>query len=163
MSSRPVLLPHQILDGTGPGVGYRIEGELVPVLHIALDGRMQILLRTSRGDVETASGRHPVEADENVFRRLLAGMPIFMTEAVGAGDIAFSRDAAGQVFTVNLVRAANLIRAAQAACWYSWRMPPSRSRRWMSRWSSCAGAVIGWGSGRRGAAARRVRWDRCSL
>ena len=29
--------------------------------------------------------------------------------------------------------AENLIRRGQAACWYSWRMPPRRSRRRMSR------------------------------
>jgi hypothetical protein len=55
------------------------------------------------------------------------------------------------------------IRAGQAACRYSWRVPPSRSRL---RTSSCAirsGSAIGSGSGRRGAAARRVRWGRCSL
>ena len=55
------------------------------------------------------------------------------------------------------------IRAGQAACWYSWRVPPSRSRL---RTSSCAirsRSAIGSGSGRRGAAARRVRWGRCSL
>ena len=61
------------------------------------------------------------------------------------------------------VHAENAVHTGQAACWYSWRMPPSRSRRRMSRRSSCSGVVIGWGSGRRGAAAGRVRWDRCSL
>jgi hypothetical protein len=55
------------------------------------------------------------------------------------------------------------IRAGQAACRYSWRVPPSRSRL---RTSSCAirsRSAIGSGSGRKGAAARRVRWGRCSL
>jgi metal-dependent amidase/aminoacylase/carboxypeptidase family protein len=31
------------------------------------------------------------------------------------------------------VGAENLIRAGQAAWWYSWRIPPSRSRRRMMR------------------------------
>jgi putative transposase len=55
------------------------------------------------------------------------------------------------------------IRAGQAACRYSWRVLPSRSRRRTSRCAIRSGSVIGSGSGRRGAAARRVRWGRCSL
>jgi hypothetical protein len=34
------------------------------------------------------------------------------------------------------VPAENAIRAGQAACLYSWRMPPRRSRRWISKWIS---------------------------
>jgi hypothetical protein len=59
---------------------------------------------------------------------------------------------------VGPVGAENVVRAAQAACWYSCRMPPSRSRRRMSRRSSWRGSMTGWGSGRRGAAARSTRW-----
>jgi hypothetical protein len=33
------------------------------------------------------------------------------------------------------------------ACWYSWKMPPRRSRRRMSRWASCSGSAIGAGKG----------------
>jgi hypothetical protein len=42
-----------------------------------------------------------------------------------------------------------IIRPAQAACWYSWRVPPSRSRRWMSRGAICPGLLVGSGKGRR--------------
>jgi hypothetical protein len=31
--------------------------------------------------------------------------------------------------------AENPVHADQAACWYSWRVPPSRSCRRMSRWA----------------------------
>ena len=55
------------------------------------------------------------------------------------------------------------IRAGQGARRYSWRVPPSRSRLRISRCATCSGSVIGPGSGCRGAAARRVRWGRCSL
>jgi ADP-ribosylglycohydrolase len=51
------------------------------------------------------------------------------------------------------VGAENTVRAGQAACRYSWRMPPRRSRLRMSRRSSRSSSVIGRGSGRRGAAA----------
>ena len=56
-----------------------------------------------------------------------------------------------------------LIRAGQAAFRYSWRVPPSRSRRRTPRRPIRSGSVIGSGSGHSGAAARRVRWGRCSL
>jgi uncharacterized protein (AIM24 family) len=36
------------------------------------------------------------------FKRVMAGMPIFMTEARGPGHIAFSRDGAGHVFARHL-------------------------------------------------------------
>jgi hypothetical protein len=39
--------------------------------------------------------------------------------------------------------AENYVRAGHAACWYSWSMPPSRSRRRMSSWSSWPGSVSG--------------------
>lgn len=44
--------------------------------------------------------------------------------------------------------AEKLIRPVQAACRYSWRMPPSRWRRRMSRWVICSGSLIGIGIGK---------------
>jgi len=56
--------------------------------HILLwkDPRVQIELKPMRG----------------ALKRMLAGMPIFMTSARGPGRIAFSRDGAGQVFALHL-------------------------------------------------------------
>jgi hypothetical protein len=42
MPSAPQILPTQISAGQAPGLGYRLEGELVPVLHMALDGRVPV-------------------------------------------------------------------------------------------------------------------------
>jgi uncharacterized protein (AIM24 family) len=42
---------------------------------------------------------HPMKG---AFKRAVAGMPIFMTEAKGAGQIAFSRDGVGHVFHLQL-------------------------------------------------------------
>jgi hypothetical protein len=50
------------------------------------------------------------------------------------------------------VPAENYVQAGQAACSYSWRRPPRRSRRWMFSWVSRPGSVIGLGSGLSGAA-----------
>jgi uncharacterized protein (AIM24 family) len=36
------------------------------------------------------------------FKRAVAGMPIFMTEATGPGEVAFSRDGAGHLFPIHL-------------------------------------------------------------
>jgi uncharacterized protein (AIM24 family) len=43
------------------------------------------------------------------FKRMFAGMPIFMTYATGSGEIAFSRDTAGQVFALHLTPGATLL------------------------------------------------------
>jgi hypothetical protein len=51
-----------------------------------------------------------------------------------------------------VVPAGNAIRAGQAACSYSWRMPPRRSRRRMVRWARRSGSVMGSGSGTSGRA-----------
>jgi len=39
MQKPPQLLPTTLEDGQAPGIKYRIDGELVPVLHTWLDGR----------------------------------------------------------------------------------------------------------------------------
>jgi uncharacterized protein (AIM24 family) len=39
---------------------------------------------------------------KGAFKRVIAGMQIFMTQAVGAGEIAFSRDSPGQLFPIFL-------------------------------------------------------------
>jgi len=39
---------------------------------------------------------------QGAFKRILAGMPIFMTETQGHGRIAFSRDGVGHVFAIHL-------------------------------------------------------------
>ena len=52
---------------------------------------------------------------------------------------------------------------AAAACWYSWRTPPSRSRRRMASCSSRLGSVSGSSAGRSGAPFRLGWGRRCSL
>ena len=42
MPSAPQILPTKILEGAAPGLTYRLEGELVPVLHMALDGQVPV-------------------------------------------------------------------------------------------------------------------------
>jgi uncharacterized protein (AIM24 family) len=97
----PVLLPTTAHDETFGGVTYHIEGELVPVLHIELSQtpvyfEHHILLWK---DPVVDIG---IKSLAGAFKRVLSGMPIFMTEAKGKGRIAFSRDGAGHVFGIHL-------------------------------------------------------------
>jgi uncharacterized protein (AIM24 family) len=97
----PTLLPTNVKDELFAGVRYHVEGELVPVLHLEL------------GDVPVYFEHHillwkdpaiqiQIKALKGAFKRMLAGMPIFMTETSGSGRIAFSRDGAGHVFAIHL-------------------------------------------------------------
>ena len=97
----PVLLSTQARDETFGGVTYHIEGELVPVLHLELAAlpvyfEHHILLWKDPG-VEVS-----LKPLKGAFKRVLSGMPVFMTQAKGPGRIAFSRDGAGQVFALHL-------------------------------------------------------------
>jgi uncharacterized protein (AIM24 family) len=97
----PVQLPSAAKDETFGGVTYHIEGELVPVLHVVLTAvpiyfEHHILLW------KNPSVSIGVKSLSGGFKRIMAGMPIFMTEAHGPGHIAFSRDGAGHVFAMHL-------------------------------------------------------------
>ncbi|SIN44273.1 hypothetical protein SAMN04489832_7213 [Micromonospora cremea] len=61
------------------------------------------------------------------------------------------------------VLAENSIRAAQAACSYSCRMPPSRSLRWTRSWLISSGLASGVGNGRSGRALAMPWCGRCVL
>lgn len=94
----PRLLPTTVEAGDGPGVQFRVDGELVPTLTMELDGSMPVyfehhivLWKTPSLDIRM----HPMKG---AFKRAIAGMNIFMTEANGPGQIAFSRDGVGHVF-----------------------------------------------------------------
>lgn len=105
----PRLIPTSVTEGQAPGIEYRVEGELVPMLHCSLDGSMpvyfehHVILWKSPGlDIRIRPVRGAV-------RRMVAGREIFLTEARGRGDVAFSRDAPGQVFPLELPRGAVIL------------------------------------------------------
>ncbi|MBV9121598.1 MAG: AIM24 family protein [Chloroflexi bacterium] len=102
MQNPPSLLPTKIENGVAPGINYRVEGELVPVLHIRLDGSVPVFFEhhvVLWKDPALEIGLRPMKG---AFKRMVAGMPIFMTEAQGPGEIAFSRDGAGHLFPLHL-------------------------------------------------------------
>lgn len=107
MSAAPVLKATTAQSENFAGVTYHIDGELVPVLtvelgHVPVYFEHHILLwkdpRTQVG-TKTLAG---------AFKRVLSGMPVFMTEAKGPGRIAFSRDGAGHVFAMHLKQGESL-------------------------------------------------------
>jgi uncharacterized protein (AIM24 family) len=97
----PQLHPTTLRNESFAGVTYHLEGELVPVLHLELD-RMPVYF-----EHHVLLWKHPqvqvgVKSLRGGFTRVLAGLPIFMTEATGRGHIAFSRDGAGQLVPLHL-------------------------------------------------------------
>jgi uncharacterized protein (AIM24 family) len=99
----PQLHPTTIRNESFGGVTYHLEGELVPVLHIEITS-MPVYF-----EHHVLLWKHPtvsvgVKSLGGAFKRLISGMPIFMTEAKGAGHIAFSRDGAGQIIPLHLGR-----------------------------------------------------------
>jgi uncharacterized protein (AIM24 family) len=97
----PTLHPTSALNETFGGVTYHIDGELVPVLQLQLtaapvyfehhvllwkDPKVEITLKPLKG----------------AMKRILSGMPVFITQAQGPGRIAFSRDGAGHLFALHL-------------------------------------------------------------
>jgi uncharacterized protein (AIM24 family) len=98
----PVIHPQSITNGEAPGVKFNIDGSLVPALHLSLDGSVPvmfehhvILWKQPQIDVQMMKMK-------GAFKRVIAGMQIFMTQAVGTGEIAFSRDNPGQLFPISL-------------------------------------------------------------
>jgi len=97
----PKLLGTQVTEEEFAGVRYHIQGELVPVLQIELKGSPVYfehhILLWKDPPVQISSKSLP-----GLGKRMLAGMPVFITEASGPGRIAFSRDGAGHLFAMHL-------------------------------------------------------------
>ena len=103
MTSAPTLLPTQITQGQAPGLSYRLEGELVPVLHMALNGQVPVyfehhVLLWKYPTMEV--GLHPLK--KGLKRRVMGGMPLLLLEAQSGGEIAFSRDSPGHIAALHL-------------------------------------------------------------
>src|ERR1022692_2753194 len=99
----PVLKQFTAQNETFVGVTYHIEGETVPVLHLELSDvpvyfEHYILLWK---DLQVQISIRPLKG---AFKRMLAGMPVFLTQVSGPGQIGFSRDGAGHLFAIHLNR-----------------------------------------------------------
>lgn len=97
----PVLKETNVQNESFAGVTYHIQGELVPVLQIELGQKPVFfehhVLLWKNPDVSI-----DMKSVTGGLKRMVAGMPIFLTVAKGPGRIAFSRDGAGQVFGLHL-------------------------------------------------------------
>ena len=97
----PTLLTTQAQDETFGGVTYHVQGEFVPVLHVELSAlpvyfEHHILLWKDPA-VEIS-----IKPLKGAMKRVLSGMPVFITQAKGPGRIAFSGDGAGHVFALHM-------------------------------------------------------------
>jgi uncharacterized protein (AIM24 family) len=97
----PVLMPTQAADASYAGVTFHIQGELVPALTIELSA-MPVYFEHHILLWKDPYVNIQIKSLQGAFKRILAGMPIFMTEARGPGRIAFSRDGVGHVFAIPL-------------------------------------------------------------
>jgi uncharacterized protein (AIM24 family) len=110
MPQPPQLLPTQVSEGSAPGLSYRIEGELVPVLHMNLDGNVPVyfehhVLLWKYPQLQI--GLHPLK--KGLKRRVFGGMPLLQLETQSAGEIAFSRDASGHIAALHLQAGAGIV------------------------------------------------------
>ncbi|HTV48543.1 MAG TPA: AIM24 family protein [Phycisphaerae bacterium] len=103
----PSLLRTSALNEQYAGVTYHIEGELVPVLQVELSS-MGIYFEHHVLLWKDPAVNVGVKTLKGAFKRIFAGMPIFMTEAKGNGRIAFSRDGVGHVFGIHLKKGQSL-------------------------------------------------------
>jgi len=103
----PAQLVSTLKEETYAGVTYHIKGELVPVLQIDL-GQVPVYFEHHVLLWKDPSVNVSVKALSGVFKRMIAGINIFVTQAQGAGRIAFSRDGSGQVFAVHLKQYENI-------------------------------------------------------
>ena len=99
---RPILRATTAKGESFAGVTYHVEGELVPALTIELASEVPVYF-----EHHILLWKHPaveisIRPMKGALKRMMAGMQIFVTEASGRGQIAFSRDGAGHIFALHL-------------------------------------------------------------
>jgi uncharacterized protein (AIM24 family) len=102
LSHLPELLPTQAGDAQAGSVTYRIAGELVPVLAIDLQPGQSVFFEHHILLWKDPALQFSVRPLTGVVKRLIAGMELLIVEAVGPGQVAFSRDGVGHLFPVVL-------------------------------------------------------------
>ena len=100
---RPKLLSTSSPSETYAGFTYYLDGELVPALTIDLSPQQSIFFEHHILLWKSPGILIRVRPIAGAMKRMIAGMQIFITEAAGPGQIAFSRDGPGHVFGVHLV------------------------------------------------------------
>ncbi|MDA8390745.1 MAG: AIM24 family protein [Gammaproteobacteria bacterium] len=98
---KPELRHTAIRDQQFAGVTYHIEGELVPVLRVSL-GQAPIFFDHHILLWKSATTRIGTKAVRGLLKRAMGRMPILLCTATGPGEVAFSRDGAGQIIPIHL-------------------------------------------------------------
>jgi uncharacterized protein (AIM24 family) len=96
------LLPTSAQNEQFAGITYHLDGELVPVLTVELAPNDSIYF-----EHHILLWKHPsitidLKPMKGALKRMMAGMQVFVTQASGPGQIAFSRDGAGHIFALHL-------------------------------------------------------------
>ena len=99
---RPILLSTKASNETFAGITYHLDGELVPALTVELLQGQRIFFEHHILLWKHPSIRIGIRPMKGALKRMIAGMQIFITEAEGPGQIAFSRDGAGHVFGIHM-------------------------------------------------------------
>ena len=102
MMHSPVLLPTSAKGEKFANMTYHLDGELVPVLTVEIGPGASVFFEHHTLLWKHTSVDIGIRAMKGMFKRMIAGMQIMMTEATGHGHIAFSRDGAGHICPIHL-------------------------------------------------------------
>lgn len=86
----------------GDGSSCQLEGEIVPVVEVTLAAKETVYYEHHVLLWKEQQVRLDILPLTGWFKRLLAGMPLVITTATGAGRVAFSRDATGELLIMVL-------------------------------------------------------------
>ncbi len=103
-TGRPALLPTSAQNETFANVTYHLDGELVPVLTIEIKPDEPVYFEHNIMLWKAPTVNIGMKAMKGAFKRMMAGLQVFVTEAQGQGMIAFSRDGAGHIVPLHLER-----------------------------------------------------------
>ena len=98
----PTLHPTNIRDETIGGITYHIQGELVPVLMVELTQQTSVYFEHHVLLWKDPNLLIKIKTVAGATKRMLAGLPIFITGTQGQGHIALSRDGVGQICAIHL-------------------------------------------------------------
>jgi uncharacterized protein (AIM24 family) len=87
---------------TAEGFVLRVEGHLVPIVEVTLQPDQAVYFEHHTilaKDPQLHVGLMPMRG---ILRRMLAGLPVFLTRAAGPGVLSLSRDGVGEVVALDL-------------------------------------------------------------